>query len=293
MRCVFSILFSFSLLFSHGANALEHGAEPAAEYIDPITGMEFVYIPGGWFIMGRPNIPNKPNIANTPTAAAATEGAVDEMPHRVWVDDFYMGKYEVTNAQFRIFRPSHNSLDLYSGEELNGENQPVIHICWQDAQEYIAWLSQKSGKQYRLPTEAEWEYAAQGTFFQEENNAAVCRYANIADHAAQRKWHEWPVFNCDDGYVMTAPVGSFAPNRYGLYDMLGNVREWCVDWYAEDSSMKNPRKNPQGAKKGGFWVVRGGGWSDGPGDIRGARREKYDPSYADINLGFRLVLPVD
>ncbi|MBW2050537.1 MAG: formylglycine-generating enzyme family protein, partial [Deltaproteobacteria bacterium] len=115
-------------------------------WTDPVTGMEFVWVEGGCFEMG------------------STSGDSDEKPvHQVCLDGFWMGKYEVTNRQFRLFRPGHDSRD-YKGHSLNGENQPAVYVSWEDAKAFAQWLTRKNGERYtfRLPTEAQWEYACRG-----------------------------------------------------------------------------------------------------------------------------------
>jgi formylglycine-generating enzyme required for sulfatase activity len=175
-----------------------------------------------------------------------------------------------------------------------GENEPVVCVSWDDSQAYIEWLNRETGKKYRLPTEAEWEYAARGgttaSRYWGENPDQACGYANVADQSAKRKNSGWTVHDCDDGYAETAPVGSFKPNGFGLHDMLGNVWEWNQDRWHEDY---------KGAPNdGGAWetggssirVFRGGSWSLNPWFCRSAYRNGLDPDYRIDYLGFRLAL---
>ncbi|MBI5186154.1 MAG: SUMF1/EgtB/PvdO family nonheme iron enzyme [Nitrospinae bacterium] len=189
------------------------------------------------------------------------DGDADEKPvHEVCVDDFYIGKYEVTNKEFREFRLFHDSYD-YEGHSLNGGNQPVAMVSWEDAKAYADWLSEKTGKRYRLPTEAEWEYAARsgekGYKYSWGNGGPVGkRGGNIADESAKRKFSDWTAWSrwttwkgYDDGYAVSSPVGSFEPNEFGLYDMSGNVWEWVEDLYDSESYSKSAKKKASTANK--------------------------------------------
>ncbi|MDT8423034.1 MAG: SUMF1/EgtB/PvdO family nonheme iron enzyme, partial [Desulfuromonadales bacterium] len=176
------------------------GGSGSGSWTESLTGMAFVRVPGGCFQMGSPSS-EKDRDSN--------EGPV----HEVCVDDFSMGKFEVTNAQYRKYKSGHTSKD-YKGNSLNGDDQPAVYVSWEDATEYAKWLSRQTGKSFRLPTEAEWEYAARaGTRTARwwgESPDQACRNANVADQSAKRKWSNWTVHNCDDGYAVTAPVGRFA-----------------------------------------------------------------------------------
>lgn len=250
---------------------------------DPVTGMEFVAVPGGCFQMGD----------------TFGDGiAKEEKPvHEVCVDGFSMGKYEVTNAQYRRFKPGYSSGD-YKGNSLNGDNQPVVNVSWNDAVEYAGWLSRQSGKTYRLPTEAEWEYAARGGTstrnYWGNGKDDACSYANVHDLTSKRAFSDftWEHHNCDDGYAVTAPVGSFRPNAFGLYDMMGNAWEWTGDWFDSSYYGNSPRNNPQGPSSGSNRVNRGGSWNNKPAFVRASIRNHNTPVYRYNILGFRLVSPV-
>ncbi len=170
----------------------------------------------------------------------------------------------------------------------------MVNVSWNDAVAYAKWLSVTSGNKITLPTEAQWEYAARGKTstvrFWGDGDVTTCRYANVADQTAKTNWSHWRVHDCSDGYAVTAPVGSFKPNRYGLHDMLGNVWEWCSDWYGKNYYSSSPRKNPQGPSSGTIRIFRGGSWGFNPRDIRAASRSMSEPGFMFINLGFRLVL---
>ncbi|MEW5734232.1 MAG: formylglycine-generating enzyme family protein [Thermodesulfobacteriota bacterium] len=251
-------------------------------WTDPVTGMEFVWIPGGCFMMGTPE--------------TEKERYEDESPlHQVCVNGFWMGKYEVTNAQYRKFKPDHTSKE-YDGIDLNGDNQPVVYISWVNAMDFALWLTEQSDGKYLfwLPTEAENEYACRaGTStvrFWGDDPAQAIKYANVADEAAKGKYPKWGVHPGNDGFVVTAPVGSFAPNPWGLYDMLGNVWEWCQDWKGPYPDTAGPLVNPTGpssSKEGR--IVRGGSWDNDPRGVRSGNRSYGTDNFKRYNDGFRLV----
>lgn len=221
----------------------------ASDYV-----IEMVYVQGGTFQMG------------------SNYGESDEKPvHSVTLDDFYIGKYEVTQAQWRAVMGSNPS-------RFKGDSLPVEMVSWNEVQEFIKRLNAKTGKTYRLPTEAEWEYAARGG-----NRSKGYKYSGsnkIKDVA-------WYIGN--SGYK-THPVGTRKPNELGVYDMSGNVCEWCQDGYRYDTYSSSPQKNPQGPSSGPFWVLRGGSWYDYFFRCRSANRIYYGPDHRDIYCGFRLVL---
>jgi len=245
-------------------------------FLDPTTGMEFAYIKGGCYEMGDP------------------VGDSNDRPlHEVCVSDFYIGKFDVTNKQFRKFRPDHNS-GIFEGLSVDDDRQPVVNVTWEDAVAFAKWLSQRSGRAYRLPTEAEWEYAARGgtttTYYWGDNPDDACKYANVADMTAKKRWKKWITFNCDDRFVVSSPVGSFQPNGYGLYDMLGNVWQWVEDVYSKRAYAKLPKYNPVFEGFGEYRVIRGGGWSNGPLGVRVSHRVPLTPDFGHHALGFRLVM---
>jgi formylglycine-generating enzyme required for sulfatase activity len=250
---------------------------------EPLTGMEFVWVPGGCYQMGSPE--------------SEADRDPDEGPlHQVCVDGFWMGKNEVTNGQFRKFRASHDSRD-YKGVSLNGDDQPVVYVSWEEAKSFMKWLQDQNGGQYhfRLPTEAEWEYAARAAtdtsrYWGEDPNRA-CAHENVADLTTKRVWGWDEIHNCDDSYAATAPVGSFQPNAYGLHDMLGNAWEWCEDIYKSDAYarhwLNNPVNNETAADA--HRVIRGGHWHAKPSNARCAARGSGLPEGRNDDLGFRVV----
>ncbi|MGQ4807686.1 Hercynine oxygenase [Candidatus Entotheonellaceae bacterium PAL068K] len=257
---------------------------------EPMTGMTFVWIPGGCVQMG----------------STASEAHNDEQPvGEVCVDGFWMGQHEVTVGAFRQFVQANNyrpDEECWSFiEEIENRSWqdgrfPVSCVSWGDAQQFIAWLPQQSGQGFRLPTEAEWEYAARGGTrterFWGQDSATACRYANVADWTLKGTLKgsiEWMSFHaCNDGYAFAAPVGRYRPNPFGLYDMLGNVWEWVSDWYDDDYYARRPRRNPRGPSGGSSRVDRGGGWGSRPAYVRSAYRDRAHPAARYAPLGFRL-----
>lgn len=222
-------------------------------------------------------------------------------PHPVSIKKpFAIGRYEVTFAEYDKFTYDTDRSPAFDNGWGRGR-QPVIYVSWDDAKAYAAWLSERTGKRYRLPTEAEWEYAARaGTItrrFWDDEAAGACEYANVFDRKNEatikaRFGVDWEPHECEDNYAWTAPVGSFKPNGKGLYDMLGNVWEWVEDCWHENYT--NPPEDGSAwleADGGecGLRVVRGGSWSHDPGDVRSAVRTRLSTGTRNLNVGFRLV----
>jgi len=194
----------------------------------------------------------------------------DEKPvHTVCVDGFHVGKYEVTQGQWREVMG--NNPSRFSS---CGDNCPVESVSWNDARGFIGRLNAKTGMNYRLPTEAEWEYAARSGGKRE-------KYAG-GDNIDSVAWYD------GNSGRRTHPVGTKLPNGLGLYDMSGNVLEWCSDWYGASYYGSSPRNNPKGPSSGSVRVVRGGCWSGDRQDARAAYRERNTPNYRYSILGFRL-----
>lgn len=202
----------------------------------------------------------------------SNNGDDDEKPvHSVTVSDFYIGKYEVTQAQWKAIMGDNPSYFKNCGG-----NCPVESVSWNDVQEFIKKLNAKTGKKYRLPTEAEWEYAARGG-----TKSKGYKYAgsNNIDEVAEYE---------GNNDTKTKPVGGKKPNELGLYDMSGNVWEWCNDWYGDYSS--SSQTNPKGPSSGSDRVFRGGSWFYDAGRCRVANRSYNSPNCSFNFLGFRLVL---
>jgi formylglycine-generating enzyme required for sulfatase activity len=293
---MYRLLYTFFCILFFGlsglvqtAFAVETSQTPVSDFdqniapektVDRVTGMEFVFVKGGCYRMG--------SLSNE------ADRIDDEGPcPDVCVDDFWLGTYEVTNAQYRLFRAGHDSKTAY-GQDLNGDSQPVVYVSWDDATAYAKWLSKRSGKNYRLPTEAEWEYAARGMSetrrYWGDDQAQACAYANVGDENSRQKSIGFKFHDCTDGYAVSAPVGSFKPNAFGLYDMLGNVWEWTGDWYDKTLDSTPQTRNPAGPARGENRVLRGGSWYSEPGVLRAARRSWYRPDSDCNSLGFRLVM---
>lgn len=197
--------------------------------------------------------------------------------HQVTLDDFYIGKYAVTFDEWDACEKA--GVCPHAKDQGWGRGQrPVINVSWNDVQTYIAWLNQQTGKHYRLPTEAEWEYAARGgkESAYPWGNSISRKQANYGSWFKGFKTHR------------TQVVGSYQANGYGLYDTFGNVWEWVADWYGEYSS--EAAVNPQGAESGGGRVLRGGSWRYDASDLRSANRSGDSPTNRDDRYGFRLAL---
>lgn len=250
---------------------------------EPVTGLEFVWIPPGCYLMGSPQ--------------KEQDRSQDEGPvHQVCVDGFWMSKTVVTNGQFRAFQKDHDS-GQFQGHSLNGADQPAVEVSWRDGNNFCQWLTGQNGGQYhfRLPTEAEWEYAARAgtetSRYWGEDSSKACVHENVADYTAQKQLGVKAIHQCDDGYATTAPVGSFRPNPFGLYDMLGNVLQWCGDVYAVDAYVQLDKNNPENIDEsmGQSRVIRGACWHDPPGAARCAMRRSGLPDNRGDDIGFRIV----
>ncbi|MFZ3208837.1 MAG: formylglycine-generating enzyme family protein [Geobacteraceae bacterium] len=226
--------------------------------IDPITGMGFIPVPSGCFRMGD----------------SFGDGAFNEKPlHEVCLEGFSIGKYEVTQGQWKKIMGSNPSSFTKCGDDC-----PVENVGWDDMLEFIRRFNSRSGLNSRLPTEAEWEYAAR-------SGGRTERYSggqNISDVG-------WYSANADKA---THPVGQKRPNGLGIYDMSGNVCEWVSDWYGSGYYGESPQNNPQGPSSGGERVIRGGSWYDGQRGVRAFDRGNFAPGSSGGYLGLRLLLPV-
>ena len=258
-----------------------------------ISKYNLVQIPVGEFLMGSPS----------------EVGIADEYPlHKVHLDKFYISKYEVTNKDYAEFLNDYgkdsdnngNKMIYDSKKQLSGkynwglnkesnlwqpvngyEKHPVIYVTWYGAVQYCKWLSNKTGLNFRLPTEAEWEY--------------VCRAGNkgkwcFGDDESKLKDFAWYDKNFDS-YTQT--VGQKTPNAYGIYDMHGNVWEWCSDWYGKNYYSSSPGRNPKGSSSGSYRVSRGGSWRCHANNLRSALRFCSPADFSGDFLGFRSVMTID
>ncbi|MBQ7634982.1 MAG: SUMF1/EgtB/PvdO family nonheme iron enzyme [Bacteroidaceae bacterium] len=217
-----------------------------------------VAVQGGTFQMG---------------AAADDEDADDdEKPqHAVTLADYYIGATEVTQALWKAVMDNNPSYFI-------GDDLPVEKVSWTDCQEFIAKLNEATGMTFRLPTEAEWEYAARGG-----NKSGGFTYAG-SNTLAEVAWYK------ENSENQTHAVAGKKPNELGLYDMSGNVWEWCSDWYGEDYYADSPSSSPQGPETGSYRVDRGGSWGSYPQLCRASNRDGRAPVNRCSYLGLRLVL---
>jgi formylglycine-generating enzyme required for sulfatase activity len=203
-----------------------------------------------------------------------------EIPvHKVTVSDFYIGKYEVTQAQWRAVMGS----DPPNLNNTGCDECPVEKVSWDDVQEFIKKLNAKTGKKYRLPTEAEWEYAARGG-----NQSKGYKYSGSNDIDEVAWYYDNHRKNQYGAKGTTHPVGTKKPNELGIYDMTGNVGEWCQDWHGHEYYKDSPSINPQGPASATSRSVRGGGWATSPKFSRIAYRTGINPNRTESNDGFRL-----
>lgn len=269
-------------------------AAETRQWREPVTGMDFVWVPAGAYFMGQTDSEKESLIAVMGLKKYNRYCADEEPRHQVELDGFWVGKFEVTNAQYRHYAVGHDS-KVYKGYSLNGPDQPVVEVSWSDATAFARWLSGVSGKSIRLPREAEWEYACRaGTetvCYWGDNATETCAYANVADYTAKQKWSDWSVHDCDDGFPVTAPVGSLKPNKFLLYDMLGNVWEWCADSYSGRGYLETAASIQNGASGlSCYRVARGSCWDNPPRYVRAASRNKRRPDFKGYHIGFRLVM---
>lgn len=270
--------------------------QPGALWREPVTGMEFVWIPSGCYTMGQHKQTKRKLIAGLGKRKYELNYDDENPRHNVCVDGLWVGRFEVTNRQFRLFDQKHDSRE-YNGMTLDGDDQPAVYVSWQQADAFAAWLSSRNDGSYRfrLPSEAEWEYGCRAgsdtpRFWGFESDDA-CKYANVHDRmsAATNKFF-WTHHDCDDGYAVTAPVGRYYPNAFGLHDMLGNVWEWTGDIYVSDAYYKHSVTNPVIEQGGINRVRRGGAWNKQPASVRCANRGNRAEDARNKRIGFRLVM---
>ncbi len=278
-----------------GALARSGKGAAGSDWVSPTLGT-MKWIPAGTFTMGSPE------------SEAGRDS--DEVHHKVTLTKgFWLMEHEVTQGEWQAVMGSNpvaigsvfvDGKDYGAGSCKSvgvGPNLPVACVSWEQAVEFAKRVSARDGVTYRLPTEAEWEYAARGGqsgawagASSEDTLCAVGNVANAGQTAGYRAMgydpSSWTFASCEDGHAGLAPVGSFRANGYGLYDMSGNVFEWTADWYGAYPSGSGT--DPQGATSGSLRVYRGGGWNNPAQNARVADRFGNDPGYRNDNLGVRL-----
>ncbi len=293
-KLVFSKYLSAALLTVIIPAAASESVLPGTTFKDCLVCPEMIVIPAGSIRIG----------------ASFAEGGDDEWPiHDVVISrPLAVGKYEVTKFEFAMFveAAKHSigfscrylaEVDWEEGVSWHypgfpqTNRDPVVCVNWEDAKAYVAWLSQKTGETYRLPSEAEWEYAARAgaadRYFFGNSVSKLCQYGNGVDASSSFKWQNK---KCKDGYgARTAPAGSFLPNKFGLYDTIGNVWEWLDDCW-NDGYVGAPAD-------GTSWATgdcsnrgtRGGSWLNDPRFLRSAHRNRLFNAYRKYNTGIRVV----
>jgi sulfatase modifying factor 1 len=230
--------------------------------------LDFVKVEGGTFIMGDTS-------------------RIDAEPHEVKLSSFYIQRTEVTQELWEAVMGTNPSEDKTSVEN------PVTHISWEDCQKFIQKLNKITGKKYSLPTEAQWEYAARGG-----NLSKGYKYSG-SDDIFEVAWFSYILKQNDSGELITIegnsedklhPVKKKKPNELGVYDMSGNVWEYCLDWYGDYIVSEKEKNNPKGIKSGTTKVLRGGGWSNNADASLITTRLDWDPKESHLHFGFRLVL---
>jgi formylglycine-generating enzyme required for sulfatase activity len=234
------------------------------------SGMEMLLITSGVYVMG----------------SSARDAHPNEQPlTKVTVSCFYMARFPVTNAQFEAFDPAHKTKRAPWADA----NHPVVYVSSRDAERFCLWLSAREGKKYRLPTEAEWEYAARGidgrTFPWGERFDAG-HFANYADLRTTFAWRDPSI---DDGFAETAPIGSYpkGASPFGIEELAGNVFEWCLDCF--EPYRGKERTNPRGPTQGPKRIYRGGSWKSRVGSLRTTARSSNLPDYLSNDVGFRVI----
>ena len=310
----FRILLVYFAVVVFGAGCAQSNIQPraarafACETRTNSMGMTLVRIPAGEFVMGSPA--SEPNRSD------------DESQHLVRITmPFWMGATDITVGQFAAFARATGYLTAAEREGyscgiwnlqakewnrieggswknpgfIQDDNHPVVAVTWADANAFCEWLGAQEHRKYRLPTEAEWEYAcrAGGTtaYPWGDNPDDGKGWANCDDVASQKEFNLFPGFNWPDGWHDTSPVATYRPNAWGLYDMIGNVLQWCGDWYGGYPA--GVATDPAGPAEGKERVLRGGAFVYGPRHCRCAFRGRNKPDFRNYYIGFRVVAEDD
>ncbi len=286
--------------------------------------LEMVLIPAGEFMMGSGESAEamveyfNANYSAYSADIKAEDYKHEHPQHRVRITKaFYLGARHVTRGQFAQFVADEGyktdaEKDGKGGVAIDDKGQwtqkpeytwrtpgfaqtddhPVVNVSWNDAVAFCQWLGRKDGKNYRLPAEAEWEYACRaGTttrYWCGDDPEGLAQIANVANATAKAKFPGWSTIRASDGYVFTSPVGSFRPNAFGLYDMHGNAWQWCRNRYGADYYTASPPDDPKGPDSGPDRVVRGGSWNRWSLNARSADRSRFTPDFRSSIAGFRV-----
>ncbi|HEY0367988.1 MAG TPA: SUMF1/EgtB/PvdO family nonheme iron enzyme, partial [Chthoniobacterales bacterium] len=233
-------------------------------------GGQMLHIPGGEFVMG----------------STALDAGPNERPlSRVTLAPYYMSKLPITNTEYEQFDAAHARKRMPGA----GDRHPVVYVSSLEAIKFCQWLTARERKKYRLPTEAEWEFAARGTDGRKYPWGNYDRRGDLGNFADRNTVFAWSDRDIDDGFPESSPVGAY-PNgasAFGLLDMAGNVWEWCLDYFEAYKGM--PRVNPRGATAGKTRVYRGGSWKSRFNSLRATARGSNVPNYSCNDLGFRVV----
>lgn len=327
-----SMLLALLISWSTVAVSWSQDQSRPAPILENSIGMKLVLVPSGEFLMGSEETPEQLAAAFPKYERDRFTSLGDEAPvHKVRITKpFFFGQYEVTVGQFRKYlelsgnvpesiadktggygyNPNYDPSKTVKGDAFEGrdpkyawnnpgfkqtDDHPVLNVSWNDAKEMCEWLSKKEGRKYRLPSEAEWEYACRaGTrtrYHGGQDPESLIEVANSFDQDTEKNWQKWKPFALAgrDGFEFTAPVGSFKPNAFGLYDMHGNAWEWCEDWHSDTYYAESPLNDPPGPKEGVVRVRRGGSWHTWSFYARSAFRNWNDPSTRYTLVGMRLV----
>ncbi len=267
------------------APVLAAGARPGdfEAFRDCADCLDMVALPGGTFTMGSPK--DEPGRFD------------DEDQVDVMLSGFALSRFPVTRGQYAAFAAATGRMDnggcgWRDPGFAQDDSHPVVCVTWDDAEAYAAWMTKRTGRAYRLSSEAEYEYAdragTKAAYFWGSDANAGCGYANLADATYKRAYPGWPTVTCDDGYEHTSPVGHFKANPWGLFDISGDVLSWTADCHA-DSYARNPKDGrPYAPANCDGRVLRGGSWLTGPRGARAALRVSYTPTLRDNYFGFRL-----
>lgn len=294
------------LAFTLSCSAVGGGRKSPAEFTDCEYCPEMVKVPADTYVMGD----------------STGEGRDNELPARPTTISapFAISKFPVTVKQFQAFvkasgyttkaerNPKEGcwgirddvTIGWLPNQNWNNnnlkqeENHPVVCVTWNDASEYVQWLAKTTGFRYRLPSEAEWEYAArageEGKYYFGDDSGDVCEHINHADYQMIRAWDaDTGVSECDDGFLYTSPVGSYPANRFGLYDMYGNVWEWVADCYLPHPSVVGPVQQSTHDYSCDGYTLRGASWASLPKGVTTSYRISAEVDTRTVDYGFRVV----